>query len=232
MEHEGLQAELYIGGVYLTLFMKNPQFPLRNPKASREVAVLDRAQAVWQSLSQPAPQCTQLRTASAARQVSLLSPACLTARTFSNLCCVNSAACILGRPAGCQQSTELCCRSSHDSCFSSASASNFCRRVTPSTYSRAPHCAAVQLFMSHVLFQLLQAFLEGLLDAYCKQLQQAGGSHTAPAGLAVLLAAAAVELLRGHGLLADHAVKLGYIDKLMKVLAARVPARPAGESAC
>ena len=40
MEHEGLQAELFIGGVYLTLFMKNPQFPLRNPKASLEVAVL------------------------------------------------------------------------------------------------------------------------------------------------------------------------------------------------
>ena len=103
---------------------------------------------------------------------------------------------------------------------------------TPSTCSRVPKCAAVQTFMSHVLFWLLQAFLEGLLDAYCKQLQQAGSSHTAPAGLAVLLAAAAVELLRGHGLLADHAVKLGYIGKLMKVLATRVPARPVGESAC
>ena len=54
MEHEGLQAELFIGGVYLTLFMKNPQFPLRNPKASLEVAVLDRTQAVWHCLSQTA----------------------------------------------------------------------------------------------------------------------------------------------------------------------------------
>ena len=89
-----------------------------------------------------------------------------------------------------------------------------------------------QVFMFYVLFGPLQAFLEGLLDAYCKQLQQAGSSQTAPAGLAVLLAAAAVELLRGHSLLADHAVKLGYMDKLMKVLAARVPARPAGESPC
>lgn len=86
--------------------------------------------------------------------------------------------------------------------------------------------------MPHVVLGHLQAFLEGLLDAYCKQLQQAGSSQTAPAGLAVLLAAAAVELLRGHGLLADHAVKLGYMDKLVKVLAARVPARPAGEAAC
>ena len=104
-----------------------------------------------------------------------------------------------------------------------------------------PHCKDLQqsptlchkrhLSCLIVHFLHLQAFLEGLLDAYCKQLQQAGSSQTAPAGLAVLLAAAAVELLRGHGLLADHAVKLGYMDKLMKVLAARVPARPAGESA-
>ena len=102
--------------------------------------------------------------------------------------------------------------------------------VTARICSRAPHCAPRATFC--VVFGHLQAFLEGLLDTYCKQLQQAGSSRTAPAGLAVLLAAAAVELLRGHGLLADHVVKLGYIDKLMKVLAARVPARPAGEAAC
>ena len=51
MEHEGLQAELFIGGVYLTLFMKNPQFPLRNPKASLEVEVLDRTG--WEALLEP-----------------------------------------------------------------------------------------------------------------------------------------------------------------------------------
>ena len=63
VEHEGLQAELFTGGVYLTLFMKNPQFPLRNPKASLEVAVLDRTQPEWQPLSQTALSCTQLQTA-------------------------------------------------------------------------------------------------------------------------------------------------------------------------
>ena len=103
-----------------------------------------------------------------------------------------------------------------------------CKHLQQSATMRRKHSVS----MSDVLLGHLQAFLEGLLDAYCKQLQQAGSSHTAPAGLAVLLAAAAVELLRGHGLLADHAVKLGYIDKLMKVLAARVPARAAGGSAC
>ena len=52
MEHEGLQAELFIGGVYLTLFMKNPQFPLRNPKASLEKF---ETRAAWRYLCQTAP---------------------------------------------------------------------------------------------------------------------------------------------------------------------------------
>ena len=40
---------------------------------------------------------------------------------------------------------------------------------------------------------------------------------------AVLLAAAAAELLRVHALLGEHAVALGYVDKLLKVLQAHVP---------
>ena len=39
----------------------------------------------------------------------------------------------------------------------------------------------------------------------------------------MLLAAAGVELLRAHGLLAEHAVALGYADKLLAVLAAHAP---------
>ena len=45
----------------------------------------------------------------------------------------------------------------------------------------------------------------------------------------MLLAAAAVELLRSHPLLGDHAVGLGYVDKLLRLLAARLP--PAGAPA-
>ena len=45
---------------------------------------------------------------------------------------------------------------------------------------------------------------------------------------ALLLSAAAVELLRGHPLLADHAVSLGYVDSLFKLLAARLPSKPQG----
>ena len=32
IQFEGEQAELFIGGVYVRLFLKNPQFLLRDPK--------------------------------------------------------------------------------------------------------------------------------------------------------------------------------------------------------
>ena len=32
IQFEGEQAELFIGGVYVRLFLKTPQFPLRHPK--------------------------------------------------------------------------------------------------------------------------------------------------------------------------------------------------------
>jgi len=32
IQFEGEQAELFVGGVYVRLFLKNPQFPLRHPK--------------------------------------------------------------------------------------------------------------------------------------------------------------------------------------------------------
>lgn len=44
-----------------------------------------------------------------------------------------------------------------------------------------------------------------------------------------MLSAAAVELLRGHPLLADHAVSLGYVERLLKLLSARLPPKPQGK---
>lgn len=34
IQFEGEQAEIFIGGVYVRLFLKNSQFPLRHPKVS------------------------------------------------------------------------------------------------------------------------------------------------------------------------------------------------------
>jgi len=40
-----------------------------------------------------------------------------------------------------------------------------------------------------------------------------------------------VELLRAHALLADHAVGLGYVARLLKLLVARLPVKPQGQPA-
>ena len=37
VQHEALEGELHVGGVYLRLFLRNPRFPLRHPKAFLEV---------------------------------------------------------------------------------------------------------------------------------------------------------------------------------------------------
>lgn len=81
-------------------------------------------------------------------------------------------------------------------------------------------CHALSRAMSHC-----QAFLEGLLDAYCTEV---GGSRQ-HSDRALMLSAAAVELLRGHPLLADHAVGLGYVERLLKLLSARLPPKPQGK---
>lgn len=52
-----------------------------------------------------------------------------------------------------------------------------------------------------------------------------GGDST---DTALLLSAAAVALLQVQPALADHAVALGYVDKLVRLLAVRAPALPAG----
>lgn len=56
-------------------------------------------------------------------------------------------------------------------------------------------------------------------------LEEPGGGG---ADLPLLLSAAAVALLQAQPALAEHAVALGYVEKLLRLLAARVPALPAG----
>jgi len=72
----------------------------------------------------------------------------------------------------------------------------------------------VRLFLKDPCFPLRkpQAFLEGLLQAFLEDTVN-GNRETA-----VLLGAAGVALLRVHSLLADHAVTLGYIPKLLDLL--------------
>ena len=43
MAHEGLADEMHVGGVYLRLYMRNPQYPLRHPKTFLEVGSLPAA---------------------------------------------------------------------------------------------------------------------------------------------------------------------------------------------
>ncbi|KAK9809260.1 hypothetical protein WJX72_012293 [[Myrmecia] bisecta] len=111
----------------------------------------------------------------------------------------------------------------------------------------------VRLFLKNPQFPLrnLKTFLQGLLEAYMAELTAGRAQSTFNGGLgsaagsasptrgsssgsgssggptnvdcALLLSAAAVELLRSHALLADHAVALGYVDKLLKVLLSKVP---------
>jgi hypothetical protein len=58
--------------------------------------------------------------------------------------------------------------------------------------------------------------------------QQAEAATAIGADLPLLLSAAAVALLQAQPPLADHAVALGYVDKLVKLLAARAPPLPGG----
>lgn len=70
--------------------------------------------------------------------------------------------------------------------------------------------------------------LQGLLEAYTSEVGRGGG---ADARRAATLAAAACELLRGHPALGDHAVGLGYADRLLALLSARLKAMTTGEPA-
>ncbi|GAB4814092.1 hypothetical protein N2152v2_001138 [Parachlorella kessleri] len=146
-EGAGAGEELFIGGVYVRLFLKQPQYPLRNPKAFLE-ALLERYLAVLQAATPTAPSMgSPVRGGS-------LGPA--------------AAAAGAAAPA------------------------------------RAPGV---------------------IVPAAGTGVSPATGSD---ADLGVLLSAAAVAVLQHHGLLAEHVVALGYVDKLLKVLAARLPALPPG----
>ena len=59
IQFEGEAAELFVGGVYVRLFLKNPQFPLRHPKARPSLLIQQHsapvtplhAHADWQDFS-------------------------------------------------------------------------------------------------------------------------------------------------------------------------------------
>lgn len=65
---------------------------------------------------------------------------------------------------------------------------------------------------------------QGLVERYIAvAARQAAGQAPTEA---LLLSSAAVELLRGHSLLAEHAVDLGYTDRLLALMDSRLPAKP------
>ena len=125
-----------------------------------------------------------------------------------------------------------------------------CRDQEICSLTQSPAAAAIvalmqcnycsTLFVDHAVHELMQclngcnasshampdrqAFLEGLLEAYCTEV---GGRQLSDRAL--MLSAATVELLRGHRLLADHAVSLGYVERLLKLLSARLPSKPLGK---
>ena len=78
----------------------------------------------------------------------------------------------------------------------------------------------------------MQLFLEGLLEEYCSEATGRKKSGDRDGSRALLLAAAAVELVRGHPLLPHHAVALGYVDRLVKLLAACLPPQPPPGQPC
>ena len=68
---------------------------------------------------------------------------------------------------------------------------------------------------------------QGLLEAYVAEMGRSLGDPRRAANLA----AAVCELLRGHAALGDHAVGLGYADRLLVLLTARVRGQAPGQSA-
>lgn len=79
----------------------------------------------------------------------------------------------------------------------------------------------VRLYLKNPAFPLRapKEFLEGLLKAY---LADIASESPASQDRSILLSAAAAELLRNHQGLADHAVALGYVTRLLKLVATRL----------
>lgn len=94
----------------------------------------------------------------------------------------------------------------------------------------------VRLFLKNPKYAVRDPvkFAEALMERYLQELTAAaaaanGGAATAAASLdqCLLLSAAAVALLQGHGLLADHVAQLGCSGRLLTKLAARTARIPA-----
>ena len=81
----------------------------------------------------------------------------------------------------------------------------------------------VRLFLKNPSYPLRapKDFLEGLLKTYLTDIAEASPpSHDR----AIVLSAAAAELMRYHQGLANHAVTLGYVTRLLKLLSTRLDA--------
>lgn len=107
----------------------------------------------------------------------------------------------------------------------------------------------VRLFLKSPRFAVRDPvkFGEGLMERYLQELAAAdsarrgkggkvregeeGDGGKAAADAALLLSAAAVALLQGHGLLCDHLAQLGYASRLLGVLAGRTGVAAAGKAA-
>jgi DnaJ family protein C protein 13 len=90
----------------------------------------------------------------------------------------------------------------------------------------------VRLFLKNPKYAVRDPvkFAEALVERYLQELTAAAaGGDGAAAALdrCLLLSAAAVALLQGHGLLADHVAQLGYSGRLLALLAGRTARIPA-----
>jgi DnaJ family protein C protein 13 len=98
----------------------------------------------------------------------------------------------------------------------------------------------VRLFLKNPKFAVRDPvkFAEALVERYLQELQAAAGAGGDSSGQAnasldrcLLLSAAAVSLLQGHGLLGEHVAQLGYTGRLLACLAARTARIPAAAAA-
>jgi DnaJ family protein C protein 13 len=92
----------------------------------------------------------------------------------------------------------------------------------------------VRLFLKNPKYAVRDPvkFAEALVERYLQELTAAAaGGDGAAAALdrCLLLSAAAVALLQGHGLLADHVAQLGYSGRLLALLAGRTARIPAAQ---
>lgn len=94
----------------------------------------------------------------------------------------------------------------------------------------------VRLFLKNPKYAVRDPvkFAEALVERYLQELMPAAANadgSTVALDRCLLLSAAAVVLLQGHGLLADHIAQLGYSGRLLSVLASRTARIPAANAA-